>query len=50
LGEGITLRGVLPQTSIYVFDGVESGSEADFVRHDLVPVLNSFPQVQRWSA
>jgi alanine racemase len=49
LGEGVTLRAWLPDASIYVFDGVEAGGEAEFVRHQLVPVLNSLPQMQRWS-
>jgi alanine racemase len=50
LGEGVSLRAVLPQAAIYVFDGVEAGCEADFIAHDLFPVLNSLPQLQRWSA
>jgi alanine racemase len=49
LGEGVTLRALLPHAAIHVFDGVEAGSEGDFVRHGLVPVLNSLPQLLRWS-
>ena len=49
LGEGVSLRGVLPHASIYVFDGVEAGGEEELQRNRLVPVLNSLPQMQRWS-
>lgn len=50
LDEGVALRAVLPNATIHVYDGVEAGGEADFVRHGLVPVLNSLPQLQRWAA
>ncbi|WP_153160481.1 alanine racemase [Zoogloea sp. 1C4] len=50
LTEGIHLRAVLPdQTAmIYVLHGPHPGSERDFVRSRLVPVLNSLPQVKAW--
>jgi len=49
LDEGITLRQVLPEAEIGVLNGLMHGTEADYVGHDLVPVLNDLGQVQRWS-
>jgi alanine racemase len=37
--EGVTLRGLLPEVEIYVFEGVTERSQAAFCAHDLVPVL-----------
>lgn len=36
--------------SIYVFNGLIPGSEADFLDHGLQPVLNSLADIDRWSA
>lgn len=46
--EGLTLRGALPDAVIYVFEGVPSGLEPDFVDHRLTPVLNTLEQLARW--
>lgn len=51
LDEAIALRAHLPvSASIYVMHGVFAGGEAECVAHDLVPVLNSPPQLARWAA
>ena len=51
LDEGILLRQHLPASaSIYVMHGVFAGGEPDCLAHDLVPVLNSPPQLARWGA
>lgn len=49
LDEGIALRKVLPKARIAILDGALAGSEAEFARHRLMPVLNDFGQVTRWS-
>jgi alanine racemase len=51
LDEGIELRRIIgSNATIAVLHGPLSGTEADFVAHDLVPVLNSLDQVSRWTA
>jgi alanine racemase len=47
--EGIRLRGIVPPAStVYVLHGPPPGTAADFVTHDLVPVLNDPGQVREW--
>ncbi len=49
LDEGIPLRPCLPaQAEIFVLHGPMPGSEPEFVRHGLIPVLNSLPQLTAW--
>ncbi|GBQ11770.1 alanine racemase [Swaminathania salitolerans] len=49
--EGVALRPLLPADSaICVLNGPPPGSEADFPRFGLVPVLNSLDQIRRWAA
>ena len=49
--EGIRLRGIVPAAStIYVLHGPPPGTAADFIEHDLIPVLNDPGQVREWSA
>src|SRR5260221_13880219 len=48
--EGIALRRVLPDLPIYVLNGLLTGTEADFVEHDLTPVLNHIGQLNAWRA
>jgi alanine racemase len=51
LDEGIELRRILGSgATIAVLHGPLAGTEADFVAHDLVPVLNSLDQVSGWAA
>ena len=51
LDEGIDLRRILGSgVTIAVLHGPLAGAEADFIAHDLVPVLNSLDQVSRWAA
>ncbi len=48
LAEGIQLRSLLPEATIYVFDGVFPGSAPDYANDRLVPVINSLDQLERW--
>ncbi|MBB2206188.1 alanine racemase [Gluconacetobacter takamatsuzukensis] len=51
IDEGIALRPhVAPTSRIFVLHGPLAGAEADCVRHDLVPVLNSVEQIGAWRA
>lgn len=49
LDEGLRLRPHLPSASIYILNGLPSGSEADCAEAGLVPVLNSLDQGHAWS-
>lgn len=46
--EGVALRNLLPAAEIHVLGGLAAGSEAAFLEHRLVPVLNDLAQVERW--
>jgi alanine racemase len=51
LTEGIELRQLLPVDAvILVLNGLRPGAEADCVRHRLLPVLFTLPQMERWLA
>ncbi len=56
--EAVALRGILgpgsasgvAATLVHCLHGVPAGAEADFVAHDIVPVLSTPEQVARWQA
>ena len=49
LDEGVALRSHLPASvEIFVLHGPLPGSEAEFLRHQLIPVLNSVEQMAGW--
>lgn len=49
LDEAIALRPALAtNASVYVLHGAHPGAELECVVHDLVPVLNSLPQIAAW--
>jgi alanine racemase len=48
--EGLALRQILPEATIYVLAGYAHGSEAGFAGSDLRPVLDSGEQLQRFAA
>ena len=48
--EGIRLRQLLRDVTIYVLHGAQPGASADFVQHGLIPVLNDPGQVADWRA
>ena len=50
LPEAIELRQTLTSQFIYVFDGVQPGEEIAFLDYNIVPVLNSTAQFERWEA
>ena len=52
IGEAIALRAALaeacPEAAIHVLQGPLPGTEADFLEHDLIPVLNSLEDLALW--
>ncbi len=50
LTEGIELRGLLPDASIRVLNGLFPHCAADYTAHDLIPVLNDRGQIDAWAA
>ncbi|QTL06027.1 alanine racemase [Aquabacter sp. L1I39] len=50
LEEGVRLRAVLPEATIYVLGGLLPGTEAAFEACNLRPVLGSLPEIADWAA
>ncbi|HEY1961695.1 MAG TPA: alanine racemase, partial [Rhizomicrobium sp.] len=50
LSEGIALRPLQPVARIFVLDGVYAEDASAFIACRLIPVLNSLPQIEVWSA
>lgn len=48
LEEGLLLRKILKEASIYVLSGLLPESESFFSEHNLIPILNDFEMVKRW--
>lgn len=48
LQEGIALRHLLSEATIYVMHGIPFGHEQDCLEHRCVPVLNSLAQIAAW--
>ena len=50
LDEALALRPLLPETELFVLNGLPPGAEADCAGHRVTPVLNSLAQVDAWAA
>lgn len=50
LSEGIRVRKLLPDATIYVLNGLFPGTAETYIAHNLRPVLNSMPEVSEWAA
>ncbi|WP_417781831.1 alanine racemase [Terasakiella pusilla] len=48
IDEGIELRAVLPDADIHILVGFLHGSDDAFRQFNLIPVLNSLDQIDRW--
>lgn len=48
IDEGLALRGLLPDSDIFVLGGPLAGAEGDLAESRLVPVLNSAGQIGLW--
>jgi alanine racemase len=50
LDEALAIRPLLPGAMIAVLNGPFPGTEADYVTHDVVPVLGSLAEIDAWRA
>jgi alanine racemase len=50
LEEGIAARELLPQTRVFVLDGLARDTAPALFAHRLIPVLNSLEELAEWSA
>jgi alanine racemase len=50
LDEAIEARRVMPEAAIHVLFGPARFDRGLYVEHDLIPVLNSLPQIEEWLA
>jgi alanine racemase len=50
LSEAVRVRGVAPDATIYVLNGLFPGTSPVYVQHDLRPVLGSFEEIEEWAA
>ena len=50
LDEALMLRPLLAEGMLAVLGGPLPGTEADYVAHDLVPVLNALAEIDAWAA
>ncbi len=48
--EGVVVRDALPEATIFVLGGLFPGCAGDLAGANLVPVLNSVPEVEEWSS
>lgn len=48
--EALSLRKILPDADIHVFDGIQPGEETEFEAARIRPVLNSLQQIGVWGA
>ncbi len=48
LVEGVKLRAILPDATIYVFNGLFADQVDTFIGHDIRPVLNNLAQIELW--
>ena len=48
--EGEELRGVLPEATIYVLDGLFPGQAEFYAQHNLLPALISIEEAKEWAA
>ena len=49
LDEAIELRTAIGTDNIYVFHGLRPGQTSEFLAHKLIPILNTFAQVELWN-
>lgn len=50
LDEALALRAVLPGPQIFCLGGLPARTEAEFVHHRIIPVLNHLGEVDAWAA
>ncbi|MDE2318552.1 MAG: alanine racemase [Rhodospirillales bacterium] len=50
LAEAVALRPLLPGARLLVLNGLEPHAAADFIAHDIIPVLCSLEEIAQWQA
>ena len=50
LDEAMEIRQIVPDAMLAVLGGLIAGSEADYLAHDIVPVLGSLAEIDAWTA
>ena len=50
LDEALEIRPLVPDAMLAVLGGLIAGSEADYLAHDIVPVLGSLGEIDAWTA
>jgi alanine racemase len=50
LDEALAIRTLVPDAMVAVLGGLLPGSEADYVEHDVVPVLGALAEVDAWTS
>ncbi len=50
LGEALAIRALVPGAMLAVLNGLFTGTEEEYVAHDLVPVLGSLAEIDVWAA
>ena len=50
LAEAVALRPLLPGARILVLNGLAAHAAADFIAHDIIPVLGSLAEIAQWRA
>ena len=48
IDEALALRPLVPGAMVAVLNGLPAETEADFIAHDLTPVLGSLAEIDRW--
>ena len=48
LDEAVSLRPLVPECAVYVFNGFMPGTAESYRAHDLTPVLNSLNELDEW--
>jgi alanine racemase len=49
LSEALAIRPLLPGAMVAVLNGLWPGAEAEFIDHDLTPVLGTLDEIDRWT-
>ncbi|MGH7041082.1 MAG: alanine racemase [Acetobacteraceae bacterium] len=49
LDEALALRPLLPGTMLAVFGGLLPGTAAEYLAHDVIPVLNALAEIDAWA-
>jgi alanine racemase len=49
LDEALSIRRLLPGAMVGVLNGLLPGTEADYIAHDLTPVLGSLAEIESWT-